>query len=1011
MIKRLWLLLVLCVLPVWVSAQTVNVTATDTSTGARVQVGDAVNTALRTNCVSGCAGGTSDSDDGTIAGSQTTGILLGLSQVWDGSNWKRETIGTAGSPSAQVVSVQGIASGVGLRIWDGNDYLLIDGSGNIGVTGTVSVSGIGPGSQIIGKVGIDQTTPGTTNLVSSAQSGTWTITCGNCSGSGVSVNEDVASASADPGTPAYTVRQDAPAGSTSTDGDYQPLKTDSIGRLWVNCGTGCAGGTQFAEDAASANADVGTLAMARRTATPANTSGTDLDYEVLQMSAGRLWVDASGVTLTVGSHAVTNVGTFATQVDGALLTSSQLIDDIIRSEDVASADGHAGASVLTVRQDTLAGSTSADGDYQPFKTDSVGRLWINCSTGCSGGTQYAEDQAHASGDLTIFVSGVRRDTTPSSSSGTAGDYSAFNIDANGRLYVNAALYNGTDGSLLTPSVDQTLDAAITTTGPLMVGRGSTATPTASSADGDATALWVDLSGRVHATYEKAEDVAHTSGDIGAFVLTKRTDSAATSAGTDGEYATLNTDASGRLWVNCGTGCSGGTQFAEDAAAVSADVGTVTLAVRQDTPAGSTSTDGDYTPLKSDSIGRLWVNCATGCSGGTQYVEDAASAGGETMTLTGIVRQDTLTSVTSTDGDYAYAKGDSLGRLYVNTGTIGIEDAAETAAGNLAMAGTVRRDTAASSAGTTGDNATLNTDATGQLWVTEQSLQTEDVVNTGGAPLTMMGVIRRNSPANLADADNDNTNLIVTGNLGGSGGRLYVGGNEFEDNPSANNDLGMIALAIRDDTLDARSTTEGDYEQLHLNANGALWNIDVNSAALLTSNQLQDDVVMIEDAPETAGGAGVLALSVRRDVAASSSGASGDNSTVNVDALGLLWGRHLDPCSGKAKVTDPFSLTARGVLIAASASNKNYICSITMVAGAAEVLNIVEGTGTTCQTGTAAIAGSTTAANGMSVLANGGVVLPGGDATMLAGKTANVDTCFVPSGSNRVAGFVTYVQAP
>jgi len=45
----------------------------------------------------------------------------------------------------------------------------------------------------------------------------------------------------------------------------------------------------------------------------------------------------------------------------------------------------------------------------------------------------------------------------------------------------------------------------------------------------------------------------------------------------------------------------------------------------------------------------------------------------------------------------------------------VEDAGETAGGNLAMSGTVRRDTAASSAGSTGDNATLNTDATGLLW--------------------------------------------------------------------------------------------------------------------------------------------------------------------------------------------------------------------------------------------------------------------------------------------------------
>src|ERR1700675_1069414 len=68
-----------------------------------------------------------------------------------------------------------------------------------------------------------------------------------------------------------------------------------------------------AEDFSSANADVGVPAMAIQKATPADTAGTDGDYAMLQMSAGRLWVDASGTTLTVGSHAVTNAGTFATQ--------------------------------------------------------------------------------------------------------------------------------------------------------------------------------------------------------------------------------------------------------------------------------------------------------------------------------------------------------------------------------------------------------------------------------------------------------------------------------------------------------------------------------------------------------------------------------------------------------------------------------------------------------------------------------------------------------------------------
>jgi hypothetical protein len=80
-----------------------------------------------------------------------------------------------------------------------------------------------------------------------------------------------------------------------------------------------AGATTIAkaEDVASADADVGIPAMAVRKGTPANTSGTDGDYEMLQMSAGRLWtsatvtgtvtVDGSGVTQPVSHAALTEL--------------------------------------------------------------------------------------------------------------------------------------------------------------------------------------------------------------------------------------------------------------------------------------------------------------------------------------------------------------------------------------------------------------------------------------------------------------------------------------------------------------------------------------------------------------------------------------------------------------------------------------------------------------------------------------------------------------------------------
>jgi hypothetical protein len=151
------------------------------------------------------------------------------------------------------------------------------------------------------------------------QSGTWTVQPGNTAN-----------------TTAWKV--DASSVAVPITDNSGSITVDNGGTFAVQATIG-SGATAIAkaEDVASADADVGVPAMAIRKGTPANTSGTDGDYEMLQMSAGRLWVDASGKTLTVDgsgvtqpvsiasvpSHAVTNAGTFAvqaTEADGANTT-------------------------------------------------------------------------------------------------------------------------------------------------------------------------------------------------------------------------------------------------------------------------------------------------------------------------------------------------------------------------------------------------------------------------------------------------------------------------------------------------------------------------------------------------------------------------------------------------------------------------------------------------------------------------------------------------------------------
>jgi hypothetical protein len=260
--------------------------------------------------------------------------------------------------------------------------------------------------------------------------------------------EDAGHTTADKGVFALAVRRDAAAVGSGTDGDYSSLNVDANGRLYVACDTHAvtqsgtwnvgtvtavtsvtntvtvtgAGGTfpvtdsggsltvdnggtfavqatvaagatniAKAEDVASAGDDVGVPAMAVRKATPANTSGTDGDYEMLQMSAGRLWVDPSGVTLTVASHAVTNAGTFAVQVDGSALTALQLIDDVVFTDDAAFTPGTSKVAAIGLQADETA-------------TDSVNEGDVGCPRMTLDRKQIVNPQPHSAGGLTIHRS-------------------------------------------------------------------------------------------------------------------------------------------------------------------------------------------------------------------------------------------------------------------------------------------------------------------------------------------------------------------------------------------------------------------------------------------------------------------------------------------------------------------------------------------------------------------------------------------------------------------------------
>jgi hypothetical protein len=113
---------------------------------------------------------------GTTIKTKDVGAGVEESQVLLSDTSGNSILGTAGTANANVLTVQGIASMTPVQDnvtqFGGSNVATGTGAGGSGVP-RVTVSndstiGLVAGSQIVGKVGIDQTTPGTTNAVNLA---------------------------------------------------------------------------------------------------------------------------------------------------------------------------------------------------------------------------------------------------------------------------------------------------------------------------------------------------------------------------------------------------------------------------------------------------------------------------------------------------------------------------------------------------------------------------------------------------------------------------------------------------------------------------------------------------------------------------------------------------------------------------------------------------------------------------------------------------------------------------
>lgn len=192
-------------------------------------------------------------------------------------------------------------------------------------------------------------------------------------------------------------------------------------------------------------------------------------------------------------------------------------------------------------------------------------------------------------------------------------------------------------------------------------------PTAASTTGIGIAAnpMVITTGTAATSLGKAIDSAAGATDTGIATLAVRTDTQATLTPANGDYTPLRVNNQGSLYV---TG-SGGTQYAEDSAHVSGDLGNMSLAVRRDANTSLVTTTGDYAPLQVDALGALKVTITSGAgSGGTSLADQAAfSSGSTSFTPVGGLYQSVADTIA--DGHSASLAIDTNRNLKVSLGTL------------------------------------------------------------------------------------------------------------------------------------------------------------------------------------------------------------------------------------------------------------------------------------------------------------------------------------------------------
>lgn len=324
-----------------------------------------------------------------------------------------------------------------------------------------------------------------------------------------------------------------------------------------------------------------------------------------------------------------------------------------------------------------------------------------------------------------------------------------------------------------------------------------------------------VDGTVAATQSGTWNITNVSGTV------SLPTGAATAANQDGiikDGAGDTTQAnvsSGSLHVACQSGCSGGTQYTEDAAAASDPVGTANILIRSDTPGAVASTNGDNVAQRGTNYGAAFVQVVDSSG---NFINTFGGSGGTSSNF-GSAVPSAGTAVGFTDGTNMV-----MGRVVTSAPSAGDAGLVVRNISSTTIAtGSAVPASASFIAGTDGTNArALKTDTGGELQVDVLSLP---AIPTGS---NTIGALVANQSVNVAQI-NGVTPFMGAGNTGTGSHRVTE---------ATDSQLSAGVGATGDSAATAGST--GSLTAKLRLMTSQLDTISTNVASLLTSSQLVDD---------------------------------------------------------------------------------------------------------------------------------------------------------------------------